>query len=278
MKTILLTGATSGIGLEASVVLAKEGHRVVMVGRDAAKTAACVAQVKARSGAAQVESLRCDFASQASVRALAASFRERFDRLDVLVNNAGTVFNERGQTVDGVENTFAVNYLSPFLLTQLLLDLLVKSAPARVVVVASTGHYRGTMNLEDPGFSRGGYSIMGAYGRSKLGNVMMTRVLARRLAGQGVTVNALHPGVVATNIWGGAPGWSQPLLALGKRLFMISPEEGGRTITYLATSPEVEGQTGLYFEKNTPRTPSALARDEALCEQLWDKSLQWLHL
>ncbi len=272
MKTILLTGATSGIGYEAAIVLAREGHRVVMVGRDAQKTARCVLEVQSKSGSQHVESLLGDFSSQQSIRALAAAFRAKHDRLDVLINNAGAVFDTRSVTVDGIESTFATNHLGYFLLTNLLLDLLVKSAPARIVVVASTGHFRGTMNFDDPGFDKGGYSIMGAYGRSKLGNVMMTRALARRLEGKGVTVNALHPGVVNTNIWEGAPTWAKPILSFARSLFMISPEEGAKTITYLASSPDVEGKTGLYFEKNQPKTPAALARDEALVEQLWQRS------
>lgn len=269
MKTILITGATSGIGYEASIVLAREGHRVVMVGRDQSKTERCVAEVKQKSGAANVEYLLGDFTSLASVRALAEDFLKKYDRLDVLVNNAGTVYDNRTVTVDGFEATWAVNHLAPFLLTELLLERVVKSAPARIVMVSSVGHYRGSMELDDIGYEKGGYFIMGAYARSKLANVLMTRGLAKRLEGKGVTVNALHPGAVATNIWSRAPRWSQPILAVVKGLFMISPQKGAQTITYLATSPEVEGKTGLYFEKNKPKTPAPLARDEALVEQVW---------
>jgi len=278
MKTILVTGATSGIGFEASLQLATQGHRVVMVGRDEQKTRACIEDVKRRSSSGSIEYLLCDFSSQASVRALAEAYRAKYDRLDVLVNNAGAVFSERGVTKDGIENTFALNHLGYFLLTNLLLDLLVKSAPSRIVVVSSAGHSRGTMDLDDLGFEKGGYSIMAAYSRSKLGNVLMMRGLVKRLEGKGVTVNALHPGGVATNIWAGAPGWAKPLLAVVKLLFLISPEEGGQTITYLASSPEVEGKTGLYFEKNTPKTCAPLGKDDALAEKLWAKSAELVKL
>jgi retinol dehydrogenase 14 len=278
MKTILVTGGTSGIGLEASVQLAREGHRVVLVGRDEAKTRRSVDEVKQRANAPHVESLLCDFSSQASIRALAEAYRAKYDRLDVLVNNAGTVNTTRTVTTDGIESTFAVNHLGYFLLTNLLLDLLVKSAPARIVVVASSGHYRGDLNFDDLGFEKGGYGIMKAYQRSKLANVMMTRSLAKRLEGKGVTANSLHPGVVATNIWTGAPGWAKPILSVVRGLFMITPEEGGKTLTYLATSPEVEGKTGLYFEKNQPKSCARLARDEALAETLWAKSAELVKL
>src|SRR6185295_9334826 len=199
-KTVLVTGATSGIGLEASVALARQGARVIMVGRNQAKTEAARADVASRSGSKEVSYLLTDFASQASVRALADAVRSRADRLDVLVNNAGGVNKARTVTADGIETTFAVNHLGYFLLTNLLLDLVVKSAPARIVTVASVGHRRGTMDFDDLGFARG-YSIMKAYARSKLANVLFAAELARRLAGTGVTSNSLHPGAVATNIW-----------------------------------------------------------------------------
>ncbi len=278
MKTILVTGATSGIGLEASVTLAREGHKVVLVGRDEARTRRTVDEVKQRSGSSNVESMLCDFSSQASIRAFAEAYRAKYDRLEVLVNNAGTVNEHRSVTQDGIESTFAVNHLGYFLLTNLLLELLVKSAPSRIVVVSSAGHYRGTMDLEDLGFEKGGYGIMKAYTRSKLANVMMTRSLAKRLEGKGVTVNALHPGGVATRIWDGAPKWSQPILAVVKKLVLISPEQGGKTLSYLATSPEVEGVSGKYFEKNKQKGCAPLARDEALAEKLWVKSAELVKL
>ena len=276
-KTVLITGATSGIGLEAAVVLAQAGAKVVMVGRDPARTANALAEIQKRSASSQVSSMLCDFSSQESIRRLAADFRAQNQRLDILVNNAGMVAPKRVLTVDGIESTFATNHLGYFLLTNLLLDLVIASAPARIINVASVGHRRGTMDLTDLGFERG-YNILKAYGRSKLGNVLFTRELARRLAGKGVTVNALHPGGVATGIWDKAPKWTQPLMAVLKGLFLISPAEGGATITHVALSPELEGKTGLYFEKNKPVDPAPLARDDALAAKLWDESAKLVKL
>jgi len=276
-KTVLVTGATSGIGWEASISFAHLGARVIMIGRDAGKTTQKLEEVRRRSGSTTVDSLLCDFSSQAQVRRLAEEFLARYDKLHVLVNNAGTVFTNRTVTADGIESTFAVNYLGPFLLTNLLLDVLKASAPARVIIVSSSGHYRGTMDFSDLGFEHG-YQIMRAYSRSKLAAVLFTRELAKRLEGTGVTVNALHPGAVATSIWDRAPAYTRPLFSLAKRLLMISPEAGAGTIVYLATSPEVEGKTGLYFEKNRPKFPSRLAQDDTVAQRLWDESARLVKL
>src|SRR2546425_2301062 len=276
-KNAVVTGASSGLGLEAAVALARLGARVVLVGRNPAKTAAASDYVRQRSGSPTVELSLCDFASQASIHRLAAAVLARCPRLEILVNNAGTVSVERKVTVDGIELTFAVNHLGYYLLTRLLRDRIVASAPARIVNVASHLHYRGTLDFADLEFERG-YHVLKAYARSKLGNVLLTCELAKRLRGTGVTVNALHPGDVATNIWSGAPSWSQPILAIAKRLLMISPEEGARRITYLAASPEVEGWTGLYFEKNRPTPPSQLAREDGLAARLWTESARLVHL
>jgi NAD(P)-dependent dehydrogenase (short-subunit alcohol dehydrogenase family) len=229
--------------------------------------------VRARSSNSAVELLLCDMASLARVRQLARDVLARCDRLDVLVNNAGSVYVERTLTEEGLESTFAVNYLSAFLLTNLLLDLLRKNAPARVVNVSSSGHFRGTMDFEDLGFEQG-YQIMRAYSRSKLALVLFTRELARRLAGSGVTVNALHPGAVATNIWNRAPAAARPIFAVLKRVAMISPAAGAESIVYLATSPELRDTTGLYFDRTVAKAPSRLARDDALASRLWDESLR----
>ena len=270
-KTVLITGATSGIGLEASVALARQGARLVMVGRDPGKTARAIQAVRDRSGSSTIDSLLCDLASQRQVRSLAQAFLARYERLDVLVNNAGTVSMTRTLTEDGLESTFAVNYLSAFLLTNLLLDRLRASAPSRIVMVSSAGHYAGSIDFDDLGLERG-YRVMRAYSRSKLAQVLFTRELARRLQGTGVTVNALHPGTVATGIWNRAPGFTRPFFAVAKRLFMLRPAQGAEGIVYLASSPQVGTASGEYFDRNLPRPPSRLARDEGLAARLWEES------
>ncbi|HSD26070.1 MAG TPA: SDR family oxidoreductase [Vicinamibacteria bacterium] len=270
-KTALVTGATNGIGLEASLELARRGARVLMVGRDRARTEAAVAQVGGRSGAKDAAGLLCDFSSQAQVRALAEAVRARVDRLHVLVNNAGTVNKSLRTTVDGIEATFAVNHLGPFLLTNLLTDVLVTSAPARVVTVASIGHRQGTLDFDDLGFERG-YGIMRAYARSKLANVLFAAELARRLEGRGVASNSIHPGSVATNIWSGAPLWAKPFIYLVLRRSFVTAEEGARGVVMLAADPALEGATGRYYERGQDTPPAPLARDGALAKRLWDVS------
>lgn len=269
-KTVLVTGATSGIGLEACVQLASMGADLVMVARDRAKGEAATADVEKRARARRPSLMLCDFASQKSIRALVDELRKSRSRLHILVNNAGSVTANRELTEDGIERTFAVNHLGYFLLTNLLLDVLKKSAPARVVNVASINHLVATMDFDDLGFEKG-YFITNAYNRSKLGNVLFTRELARRLQGTGVTVNCLHPGAVSTNIWSHAAWWARPFLSIAK-LFMVAPKRGGDAIVFLATSPEVEGMTGGYYERNRLALPSRLARDDALAAKLWDVS------
>ncbi len=276
-KTILVTGGSSGIGLEASVKLARMRAELVLVARDEKRGQSAVEQVKSRSGSPNVSMLLCDFASQRSIRALADTYRAAHSRLDILINNAGSVSPTRQVTEDGIEQTFAVNHLGYFLLTNLLLDSLQKSAPSRVVNVASIGHRQGTMDFDDLGYAKGGYFIMAAYSRSKLANVLFTRELARRVAGKGVTVACLHPGAVATNIWSHAPWFAKPILGLAK-LFMISPEKGGDVIVHVATSPELEGSSGLYFERFKPVNPSRTAQDDGIARKLWDVSAQMVHL
>ena len=283
-KTVLITGATSGIGLAAARELAGRGARVVMVGRDPARTAEAVASVAANAPARDdassgssvrsvpsVSYLLCDFSSLADIRRLAAEFRARHDRLDVLVNNAGGVNKTRRVSKDGFEMTFAVNHLGYFLLTTLLTDLLVRSAPARVVSVASIGHRSGTLDFDDLGFAHG-YRIMRAYCRSKLANVLFANELARRLAGTGVTSNSLHPGSVNTRIWSGAPAWALPVIQVLRWFFFISAEKGGSYIVDLVANPELENVTGKYFEEGVLKYPARLAQDESLARRLWDVS------
>jgi NAD(P)-dependent dehydrogenase (short-subunit alcohol dehydrogenase family) len=270
-KTVLVTGATSGIGLEACVQLAQRGARIAMVGRDPARTAAAVADVVTRGGSKDVAHFLCDFSSQAAIRSLAEAVQARFQRLDVLVNNAGAVYKERRLSPEGIEMTFAVNHLGYFLLTSLLRDLLVRSAPSRVVTVASVGHRRGSLDFDDLGLEKG-YRLFRAYAQSKLANVLFAAELSRRLAGTGVTSNSLHPGSVDTNIWSGAPGWAKPIIFLLLRPFFISAAKGATTIVQLAAAPELDGTTGAYFENGKRIDAAPLARDESLAKRLWDVS------
>ena len=273
-KTVLITGASSGIGFHAALDLAKLGARVAMVGRDPARSEAAARELRTRTGSKDVSLFLCDFASQAAVRQLADAFRASYDRLDVLVNNAGGVNKTRTITVDAIETTFAVNHLASFLLTNLLLDLL-PPREARIVTVASVGHQQGTLNFDDIGFERG-YSLMRAYSRSKLANVLFSNELARRLAGTGVTSNSLHPGAVDTRIWSGAPLWAKPLIQLVFRRFFISAAQGGSYVVRLAAQPELSTVSGKYFDKANMTAPSALAADAALARRLWDVSVMML--
>jgi NAD(P)-dependent dehydrogenase (short-subunit alcohol dehydrogenase family) len=269
-KTVLITGASRGIGLEAALALARLGADVVLVGRDRDRTAAALEAVRSCSRS-HATSYICDFASQTSIRELAAVVRRNHARLHVLVNNAGGVHRRRSLTVDGIETTFATNHLGYFLLTNLLLDVLLASTPARIVTVASIGHRNGTIHFDDLGLERG-YGILKAYSQSKLANVLFAAELARRLEGTGVTSNSVHPGSVDTNIWTGAPWWAKPMITLLFRPWFITPEQGGATIVQLAASPSLEGVTGRYFENQSPVEPSTAARSLATAQRLWKVS------
>lgn len=272
-KNILITGATAGIGLETAKALAKQGANVYVHGRDAAKAQKAVDEIIHVSKNKNVGFFTADLSSQKEVRRLADEVKAKLDRLDVLINNAGGVFQQRQLSVDGIEMTLANNHLSYFLLTHLLLDLLKKSAPSRIVNVASHSHYSGKFNFNDINMERG-YSIMKAYERSKLGNVLFTMELAERLKGTGVTVNALHPGVVKTGIAGKNTGklvvWAWKVFEIYQGA--ISPEEGAKTSVYLASSPEVEGESGKYYADSKHKWHSKYSQTEGLKEKLWEVS------
>lgn len=271
-KVCLVTGATAGIGKVTATALAAQGAEVVIAGRNQQKTEAIVQQIITEIGNPSVQYLLADFSDLQQVRDLAALFKDRYFRLDVLVNNAGAFFNSRQETpYGGVEMTFLVNHLAPFLLTNLLLDTLQTSAPARIVNVSSDGHKQDKMNFDDLGFKQG-YFGMKAYGRSKLANILFTYELARRLEGNTVTVNALHPGHVATDIWKTNFSFVGPALKWIMGLFALTPEEGADNTIYLASSPEVEGITGKYFVKHEAVDSSPISRDERVAQRLWEVS------
>jgi retinol dehydrogenase-14 len=269
-KTVLITGATNGIGRESAVRLAALGARVILVGRNAERLAAATAAVDVVSAVPSTSYL-CDFASLGAVHALADDVLRDVPQLHVLINNAGSVFARRIVTVDGHEATFGVNHLAPFLLTQRLLPRLIHSAPARIITVASGRHFKGTMDFDDLGFERG-YQILRAYARSKLANVLFATEQARRLAGTDVTSNSVHPGRVATNIWSGAPSWAKPLIRFGLSRTFITVEEGAAPVVALASRPDLAGVTGQYFDRLAAAPSSPIAQDLEVATRLWRAS------
>jgi NAD(P)-dependent dehydrogenase (short-subunit alcohol dehydrogenase family) len=269
-KTVLITGANQGIGKATAMALAAEGASLVLVCRNADKARGAIADIERAGGAGapKVELLVGDIGSQADIRRVAAEFKTKHQRLDVLINNAGVIVTSRRTTVDGLEETFAINHLGYFLLTDLLVDVLKASAPSRVVSVSSEAHRSGRMTWDDLQFATRKYSAIGAYGQSKLANILFTRELARRLEGSGVTANCLHPGVIASG-FGSTYGGFAKILAKVASPFLASPEQGARTSVYLASSAEVEGITGKYFDKCKERRPAATALENGAPERLW---------
>ncbi len=279
-RTALVTGASLGIGKETAAALAGMGARVVMVARDPGRGQAALADVKRQSGRDDVDLMLADLSSLEQIRRLAPEFRSKYDRLHILVNNAGAHNYDRQVTVDGYEMTFAVNHLAHFLLTKLLLDVIEASAPARIVNVSSGAHVGGHVNFEDLNGERG-YSGMRAYGQSKLANVLFTYELARRLEGRGVTANALHPGVVRTGFGRNNAGVVGTLFTMAQivgRPFYITPEQGAQTSIYLAASPEVEGVTGKYFYRCREKQSNAESYDNDVARRLWEVSEQMIGL
>ncbi len=268
-RTVLVTGGSGGIGLATAAGLAGLGARVGIVGRDPARTKTAAAGLRGSGG--EVDVFVADLSSQQEVRRLAEQVLAEYPRLDVLVNNVGGYWATRQTTVDGLERTFAVNHLAPFLLTNLLLDRLRSSAPGRVVTVSSGAHAMGAIDFEDLQGERD-YSGQRAYNQSKLANVMFTYELARRHQGSGVTANALHPGVVRTNFGReDSKGWMRLMLPV-IRPFLKNPERGAATSVYLASSPDVEGVTGRYFVNSKPKTSSKASQDVTAAARLWDVS------
>ncbi|NRA07980.1 MAG: SDR family oxidoreductase [Myxococcales bacterium] len=270
-RNCIVTGATSGIGQATAVALAARGASLGLLCRDLGKGERTLERIRTQTDNGEIRLFRADLESQAQVRAVAAEILDAFPRIHLLLNNAGVVNLHYSETVDGIETVFAVNHLACFLLTQLLLERLRESAPARIVNVASHAHkFVGQIDFEDPGH-REKYASMRVYGLSKLANILFTRELARRLAGSGVTANSLHPGAVATGLGANNGGWAKALTrTLG--LFFNSPEKGAATSLFVATAPELEGVTGRYFARCRETSTSAAGQDDDAAARLWELS------
>jgi NAD(P)-dependent dehydrogenase (short-subunit alcohol dehydrogenase family) len=275
-KVVMITGANSGIGKAASLAIAKMSATLVMVVRNKERGETARAEIIKKSQNSSVDLLLADLSSMESVRQLTSEFEKKYSRLHVLINNAGLFNQRRNTTTDGYENTFATNYLAPFLLTNLQLETLKVSAPSRIINVSSVGHYNGHINFDDLNLEKeyGGWK---AYGQSKLALVLFTHELAKKLQGTGVTVNAVHPGTVATNIWTRPLGPAGFIMSLPK-LFMTSPQKGAETIVYLASSDDAKGLNGEYLEKLKVKKSSDESYNEEIAQRLWDVSVKLTHL
>ncbi|MEM8533895.1 MAG: SDR family oxidoreductase [Chloroflexota bacterium] len=276
-KRVMVTGATAGIGKYTALAVARMGAHVVLVGRSETKCREVTSMIQNETGNHNVEYMLADLSSIEETKSVAEQYKAKYDRLHVLVNNVGAIFLSRGETVDGIENTFALNHLvGYFLLTNLLLDVIKASAPARIVNVSSAAHMQGSINFDDLE-ATSKYGAMGAYANSKLANVLFTYELARRLEGTGVTTNALHPGVVASNF--GVTNNNNIFTKVFRRVFnliSISEEKGAETSIYLATSPEVEGVTAKYFSDKQAVPSSEASYREANQQRLWSVSEEML--
>jgi NAD(P)-dependent dehydrogenase (short-subunit alcohol dehydrogenase family) len=269
-KRCLVTGATSGIGRETTRGLAEQGADVVLVSRDPERCRGLAEELQARAGG-RITHHAADLADPESIRALCATVNATYDRLDVLVNNAGAVFLKRELSRDGFERTWALNHLGYFRVTCGLMPLLRAAPSARIVNVSSDAHrsMREGLDWDDLQYERTKFKPFRAYCQSKLANVLFTRELARRSSGRPITANSLHPGFVATNFFA-FPGMTGTLVRLIAKLFAISPERGARTPIYLATSPDVAGQTAAYFNKCKAVDPAPAAKDDAAARRLWE--------
>ena len=275
-KTVLVTGGTGGIGRATAMGLAMMGVHLGITGRDRGRTEQAAAEIRAASGG-QVDMFVADLSSQSEVRRLADEVLQACPRLDVLVNNVGGYWNTRHVTADGLERTFALDYLAPFLLTNLLLDRLKQSAPARVVTVASNAHTTGRIDFDDLQSERS-YSGSRGDSQSKLGNVLFTYELARRLQATSVTANALHPGVVSTSFGAEDPGGVQRLFVPFVRPFLKTPVQGAATSILLASSPDLEQVSGRYFANSKPKRSSKASYDQTAAARLWQVSAELVGL
>jgi NAD(P)-dependent dehydrogenase (short-subunit alcohol dehydrogenase family) len=270
-KTVVITGATSGIGLVAAEKLAGMGARLVLIARDHARGETALNRIRKANPTAQHAIHFADLSSLAEMKRAAAAVAAAEPKIDVLINNAGALFNTRKETVDGIEMTFAMNHLAYFVITHGLLDRLKATPGARIVSTASDAHKGPQLDLDDLQFKRS-YNGFKVYGRSKLANILFTRELARKLTGTGVTANCLHPGFVATRFGDNNGGFIKIAIGIAKQFFAISQEKGAETIVYLASSPDVATASGGYYYKNAPATPTAEARDDAVARRLWQES------
>jgi retinol dehydrogenase 12 len=275
-KICLITGGTNGIGKSTAEGLARIGATVVIVGRNAQKTTQVVEEIRAASGNKNVDSLLADLSSQQEIRRLANEFKSKYSHLHVLLNNAGAIFMQRQLSVDGIEMTFAVNHLAYFLLTNLLLDTIKASAPARIINVSSDAHSGGKIEFDNLQGERDYGS--NTYGHSKLANILFTMELAHHLEGTGVTVNALHPGFVSTGFGKNNPGVLMKIIRAVVPLIARSPAKGAKTSIYLASSPEVEKITGKYFYDSRVIATAPQATDMTVAKKLWDVSAEMVHL
>lgn len=272
-KSCLVTGATSGIGKEIALGLAKMGATVVLAGRSRERCELAINEIRGKiKDGSKVSYHVADLSSQASIRQLAKEYADNHERLDVLVNNAGVFLAKRITTVDGIEYTFAVNHLAPFLLTALLIDLIKESSPSRIVTTSSVAHRSAQIDFDDIQFEKRSYSGIKAYAQSKLANVLFTKELAERLEGTGVSANCFHPGGVRTNLAQGSNPWYYRLVWSAAGLFFLSPEKGADTGLYLASSPDVGGVSGKYFVKRKQVKPSDRAESKDAAIKLWDIS------
>lgn len=268
---VVITGANSGMGKATSIELARTGATVIMVCRDKKRGEAALKEVQNESGNHSVKLMICDLGSLKSIRAFCTEFKENYQRLDVLINNAGVILPGRHETTDGYELQFGVNHLGHFLLTNLLLDRIIASAPARIINVSSGAHKVGKIHFEDVNLKKN-YQLWRAYGQSKLANILFTYKLAEKLKGTGVTVNCLHPGAVATNMGINRKTGFGTLITRILKPFFQTAEQGAATSIYLATSKEVEGITGKYFYRKKPISSSKRSYDKDLADRLWTLS------